>query len=182
MRLISLVLILSLTGCAGERAQSYTQEMLAKGQVEDDAISSVDEHAKTECAGGQLPERIPRREYIAYNECRAALARSIVAPLAVYPDLLNKFILASVESAEQYGKGEISYSVLSARELVARDEYTKEWQDRFVVGLEKMAAQDRAESAAMSAMLQDISRQSQVNRPQYSQCNVFGNTMNCTSY
>lgn len=113
---MSVVLLMS--GCA---EYTYNTDMVEKGAAEDAAIEKAEAEALTACAHGQKPQDIPRREYVAYNNCRVGLAKSYVTPVVVFPELLNRFILTATENAEQYAKGEISFELLEAREQVARD-------------------------------------------------------------
>lgn len=168
---------LALAGCDSYVSQYHTT-IDAKLAAEKNAMQEL-RAERDVCSKGKEPRSMSRKEYLSFNRCTTKLAEKKVTPVAVYPDLFQKFLYTAQENAALYSQGKISYEQVEARGKIAQVEYQTEAQRRMDAETEKLALQDASERQAISDALNSYQPPPQ---PVYTSCSGFGRTMNCISY
>ncbi len=180
------IISLSLTACAGVQTQNQINSM---AKAEFGAWDRVQVLNKEQCPNSTNEKPLPSSMALELHECWASLVNEYVSPVAMAPDLLMKFMIDSKQSALDYKKGKIDrdevnlaheklwveyYTALDAR---ARNSlmYANQQDQAFAQSIQNASQQvNQAELARQQAL--------QANRPTNTNCHVWNNTMNCTSW
>lgn len=174
----TIALLLSITvlsGCEGY-ASKYQTIMSANQQTEAEAMNRA-QPEKDKCANGKDASKMTPKAYLSYMKCMVKLTDEQIIPVAVYPDLFQKFTYTNLENASLYAQGKIGYEQVVARERIAGMEYATEAQRRTEDNRRMYASYDDADRANLSQALKGL----QPPRPVYTSCSSFGRTINCTS-
>lgn len=165
-----------LSGCVGTNAQNFRLELDKAAQSEEQAIAAADTEVGEVCAKGKAPDAIPRSQYVKFNQCATEVFERHVLPVAAYPEQFMKFRAKSLETAQQYQNGEISYAQLQARGKIAWVEYTEAREARAGSVMQSLEARDAEERASFQRAMQNVPR------PVQTSCSTFGGSTRCTSW
>lgn len=186
MRKVMLLSFLIVTGCSGVQTQNQISSM---AKAEFGAWEKVQILNKEQCPNSTNEKPLPSSMALEKHECWANLVRENVAPVAMAPDLLMRFMTDSKEQALNYKKGKIDRDEVNLA-------YERLWGDYYAAldararnSLMYANQQDKAFSQSLQNASQQINQAElerqqalQANRPKNTNCTVWNNTMNCTSW
>lgn len=180
------IITLSLTACAGVQTQNKINSM---AKAEFGAWERVQVLNKEQCPNSTNEKPLPSSMAIEKHECWASLVRENVAPVAMAPDLLMKFMTDSKQEALNYKKGTIDRDEVNLAYERLWGDYYAALDDRARNSLMYANQQDQAfvqslQNASQQANQAELERQQAIKakRPKNTNCNVWNNTMNCTSW
>lgn len=152
--------LILLSGCVGTNAQNFQTSLERSVASEEQAIASADKEVGAKCAKGKSPEKITRNQYVKFNQCATEIFERNVLPVTQHPQLFTKFRAQSLETAQQYQDGKISYAQLQARGKIAWVDYleARQAKDRAVLQHLDMIDANERESfqRAMQSMPQTV--------------------------
>lgn len=134
MKALILLIGIALSGCVAN-AENFYEDYHLRLQAEEQATLDADKEVGEVCANNKPPEKLPRNSFVKFTECANEILAEYVVPAASYPDLFLKYRAKSLDTAQLYQDGSISFAQVKARGRVAWMEYVQERdakaQDRF---------------------------------------------------
>jgi hypothetical protein len=167
--LIPSALIL-LSGCVGTNAQNFQTSLERSVASEEQAIASADREVGEKCAKGKPPEKIPRNQYVKFNQCATEIFERDVLPVTQHPQLFTKFRAQSLETAQQYQDGKISYAQLQARGKIAWVDYLEARQAKDTAALQRLDMIDANQRANFQRAMQSMPQ------TMHTRCTTYGGT------
>ena len=186
MKQFVLLSFLILTACAGVQTQN---KISAMAKAEFGAWDKVAILNQEQCPNSTDEKPLPRSTALDKHECWASLVSKHVGPVAMAPDLLMKFMTDSKQSALDYKKGKVdrdevnlAYEKLWVNYYAALD--TRARNSLMYANQQDQAFAQRLQSASQQISQAELEREKamQANRPMNTNCSVWNNTMNCTSW
>ena len=168
------ILLLALTGCTSS-AQDYHDKIVQNAQAEDTAFYAADKEVAKICADNKMPGVLPRSQYVKYNQCATDVYERHVLPVAAYPDLFMRFRAQTLEYAQQYQDGKISFAQTQSRGKMAWLDYLDAKDQKANNTLQYLEAQDAMERANIARAFQNTPSTT------YTNCSSYGGSTRCTT-
>lgn len=179
MKILLAVSVLTLSACVGNNSQNFSSSFDKSIQAEDMAILEADKEVGIKCAQGKPREQITRKQAVKFNTCATEIFEAKVLPVAAYPALFVKFRAETLENAQAYQDGKISFAQQRARNKIAWVSYLEAQDNKANQTLRHLNTVDAMERAELRDAMASMPKTT------YTTCNTSthfgGGTTSCTT-
>ncbi|MBI1216046.1 MAG: hypothetical protein GC185_09545 [Alphaproteobacteria bacterium] len=173
--ILASAILLFLTGCAAQMTADNEKELV------NDALKSIAEKCSQY---GDVKTGMPksRKAALKYHYCEEEIVKDAVIPKSSFPDIWLNVEAEDLLLSKQYHDGKIDRDTLHAMMDKKTAEFSLQLQQR-------LGVIQQQQNAALQQSLQNFQQQQQAaaiqranSMPHTTNCSMFANTMNCTSW
>ena len=179
--------MLGFSACAPTHTQQVSNQLDSKIKIELRAWEYTQQKYDKTCPYGGGKD-VPRAKAVENVACYEDIARSRVVPLALNPNAVNNLLLNYRENAIKYKKGEIDKDEAKLNGQRLWIQYTQTMDTQTARTLNMAAQQDaivaQQRQEYFKNLSQSIQQAEQANQStmQNTNCQVWNNQMNCTTW